>query len=128
MDFRPIAGVAHDLPGAVFDELDLIHPVVHEPDDIARDLEDRAMLAARDVESLSVNDIVWRLQDQVDGTTCIFDVEKIASCVPLAVNRQLFIEKHTGDKSGYHFLQMLHRSKVIERPNDNGGNSVRRPI
>src|SRR6516162_8249457 len=86
------------------------------------------MLAARDVESLSVNEIIRRLQDQVDGATCVFDMEKIASCFPLAVDRQLFIEKHTGDETGHHFLQMLHRSKIIEWPNDNGGNSIRRPV
>ena len=29
IDFRPIAGVAHDLSGAIFDELDLVQSVVH---------------------------------------------------------------------------------------------------
>src|SRR6516162_8547292 len=86
------------------------------------------MLAARDVESLSMNEIARRLQDQVDGTACIFDVEKIASCVPLTVDRQFFAKKRTSNEAGHHFLQMLHRSKVIEWPNDNGGNPIRRPI
>ena len=67
-------------------------------------------------------------QDQVDGTTCIFDVEKIASRVPLAVDRQFFAKKHTGNETRHHFLQMLHRSKVIEWPNDDGGNPICRPI
>ena len=92
IDLRPIAGVAYDLSGTILDELNPIHPVVHELDHIAGNFDNRAMLATCDIESLTVNEFVWRLQDQVNSAACIFDVEKIASGLAVAVNRELFVE------------------------------------
>src|ERR1700730_19269623 len=120
--------MAHDLSRAIFNELDPINPVVHEADHITRNLDNRAMLSARNVESLSVNHIVRRLQDQVNGTTCIVDVKQIASGLAIPVNRELLVENDTGDESGNDFFQMLHRSKIVERAYDNGGNPGSRPI
>src|SRR3984893_17005799 len=120
--------MAHDLSRAIFNELDPISPVVHEADHITRNLDNRAMLSARNVESLSVNHIVRRLQDQVNGTTCIVDVEKIASSLSIPVNRELLVENDTSDESRNDFLQMLHWSKIIEWPNDHRRNSIRCPI
>ena len=61
VDLRPIASVADDLSGTILDELNPIHPVVHELDHIAGNFDNRPMLAARDVESLTVNEFVRRL-------------------------------------------------------------------
>src|ERR1700730_16784820 len=66
IDLRPIAGVADDLSGTILDELNPIHPVVHELDHIAGNFSNRAMLATCDIESLAVNASVRRLQDQVN--------------------------------------------------------------
>jgi len=92
IDLRPIAGVPDDLSGTILDELNPIHPVVHELDHIAGNFDNRAMLATCDIESLTVNEFVRRLQDQVNSAACIFDVEKIASGLAVAVNRELFVE------------------------------------
>jgi len=92
IDLRPIAGVPDDLSGTILDELNPIHPVVHELDHIAGNFDNRAMLATCDIESLTVNEFVQRLQDQVNSAACIFDVEKIASGLAVAVNRELFVE------------------------------------
>src|ERR1700731_4851254 len=61
IDLRPVAGVADHLTGSVVDEPDPIGAVVHQADDVASDIANRAMLTTRDVEGLAVHQFVGSL-------------------------------------------------------------------
>ena len=115
VDLRRVDGVAAVVALAVGDVLDEVFGLAELLEDGLDDVDVGALIVAADVVDLADASL---LQDEVDGTAVVLDIEPVADVLAVAVDRQLLVGQRVDDHQRDELLREVIRAVVVRAARD----------
>src|SRR5215213_3779158 len=128
LQFRRVGSVSKHLSGAAADKLYLAVAWPHRAQHCFGDFQHAAMSFRADVDYLSAYGRDRSVNQRIQRLAVIFDIEPVSGGLAITVNRQRFAQEHARDESRHGLFEMLVWAIVIEGPDDDCRNVVRRPV
>ena len=115
VDLRRVDGVATVVALAVGDVLDEVFGLAELLEDGLDHVDVGALIVAADVVDLADASL---LQDEVDGTAVVLDIEPVADVLAVAVDRQLLVGQRVDDHQRDELLREVIRTVVVRAARD----------
>src|SRR4029079_12669750 len=120
--------VSKHLPRPPTDKLYLTVAWSHRLQHCVCDFEYAPMSLSADVDNLATDAGDRSVNQRVQRLAMIFNIEPVSRHLTVAVHGQRLPENHTRDEARHPLFEMLVWPIVIERPNDDRGHVVSRPV